>query len=193
MTKHNIDYSKTVIYKIVCNDPNIHNIYIGSSVNMTTRMSSHKSDCNNVLSKKYNLKIYQIIRLNGGWDNWSMVLIEYYPCHNNLEATLREQYYTQVLNSDLNLRVPGALNSVGRVEYHKRFGKQYRELNREKIRTKLNVKFTCECGGCYTYVNRTAHCNTTKHHKYMDDNYEWTYWWDDIQCTEKDYQISHYA
>lgn len=123
MPKHNIDYSKTAIYKIVCNDPNILNAYVGSTVNMTTRKSSHKSDCNNVSSPKHNLKIYKIIRLNGGWDNWSMILIEYYPCKNNLEATAREHYYTQAFNSTLNSRVPGALNSIGRVEYFKRFGK----------------------------------------------------------------------
>jgi hypothetical protein len=26
--------------------------------------------------KRYNLKLYQIIRANGGWDNWDMIEIE---------------------------------------------------------------------------------------------------------------------
>jgi hypothetical protein len=78
-------------------------------------------------------------------------------------------------------------------EYHKEKGKQYRIDNKEQICTKQNVKFMCECGGCYTYVNRIPHSNTMKHQNYINANYEWTYWWGDIQCTEQDYNISHFA
>ena len=190
MPKHNIDYSKIVIYKLVCNDPNIHNIYVGSTSNMITRKAKHKQDCTNKSSPAYNQKKNKVIRLNGGWFNWSMILIEYYPCNNNLEATAREHYYTELLNSTMNSRVPGAFNSIGQVEYSKRYYKE----NIERIRTKQNVKFSCECGGCYTYVNKTVHCRTTKHQDFINANYEHTYWWDDgTQCTEEEYNISHYA
>jgi predicted GIY-YIG superfamily endonuclease len=189
-----IDHSKTIIYKLVCNDLNIRNVYVGSTTNMIERKRNHKSECNNRSSPAYNQKKFKIIRLNGGWNNWSMILIEYYPCTNKFEAIARERYYTELLNSDMNSQIPGALNRIGKVEYHKQYNGKYQEQHKEQIRAKQNVKFQCECGGCYTYVNKTVHFRTEKHQKYMEANYEWTYWWDDgTQCTEQDYNnTSHY-
>ena len=37
MPKENIDYSKTIIYKIVCKDINIKDCYVGSTTNFTNR------------------------------------------------------------------------------------------------------------------------------------------------------------
>ena len=47
MPKKEIDYSKTIIYKIVCNDLNIKDCYIGSTTSFTKRKNRHKSNCNN--------------------------------------------------------------------------------------------------------------------------------------------------
>ena len=85
MPKKNIDYSKALIYKIVCNDLNIKDCYVGSTTDFTKRKGHHKRGCNNVNTKCYNYNVYQFIRANGGWDNWTMVLVENYPCENKLE------------------------------------------------------------------------------------------------------------
>ena len=69
MPKTAIDYSKTVMYKIVCRDPNIKEIYVGHTVNFIKRKSRHHGSCNCESDKAYNLKIYQCIRANGGWNN----------------------------------------------------------------------------------------------------------------------------
>ena len=37
MPRQNVDYSKTVIYKIVCNDENVDYLYIGSTTDITKR------------------------------------------------------------------------------------------------------------------------------------------------------------
>ena len=37
MPKKNIDYSKTIIYKIVCNDLNIIDVYVGQTTNFTKK------------------------------------------------------------------------------------------------------------------------------------------------------------
>jgi hypothetical protein len=133
-----------------------------------------------------------------------MILIEYYPCTNSFEAEARERYYTELLNSDMNTYTPNALNSIGKVEYNLQYYEQYKETiklrtkqyytqNKEQIRTKQCVKFSCECGGSYTYVNKIPHFKTIKHQDFINENYEWTYWWDEIQCTEEDYNICHFA
>ena len=66
MPKEVIDYSNTIIYKIVCNDPNITDCYVGSTTNIVKRRQSHKSVCNNENSKLFNFYVYQFIRENGG-------------------------------------------------------------------------------------------------------------------------------
>jgi len=91
MPKAPIDYKKTIIYKIVCNDLNIKDYFVGHTTNMTKRKSAHKSACNNEKDKKHNLKIYQIIRENGGWSNWNTLVVEEFPCKDKYEACKRER------------------------------------------------------------------------------------------------------
>ena len=84
MPKVPIDYSNTVIYKLVNKeDYDNANVYIGSTANFTQRKYCHKSRCNNEKDKAYDSKIYQNIRNDGGWDEWNMIEIEKYPCVDN--------------------------------------------------------------------------------------------------------------
>jgi hypothetical protein len=106
MPKKSIDFSKTMTYKIVSNDLNIRDCYVGSTTEFTKRKYNHKSICTNINSKHYNLKVYQFIRDNGNWVNWSMILIEMYPCVNHLECLQRERYWCEHLNATLNSAVP---------------------------------------------------------------------------------------
>lgn len=78
------------MYKIVCNDLNVNDNYVGHTTDFTKRRSGYKSYCTNPNSAKYNINVYKFIRDNGNWENWEMVLIEYYPCKDSLEATQRE-------------------------------------------------------------------------------------------------------
>ena len=104
MPRKDIDYSKCVIYKIVCNDLNINELYIGSTTEFIKRKHAHKHNTNNDNSKDF--KVYEFIRNNGGWDNWSMFEIEKFPCRDGQEARARERYWCEQTNSTLNSRVP---------------------------------------------------------------------------------------
>lgn len=106
MPRKPMDYSKTIIYKLVCNDLNITDIYIGHTTEFRRRKNEHKSRCCNPTSLAYNFYKYQFIREHGGWDNWSMILIENYPCINKLEAEKRERYWIEELNATLNASIP---------------------------------------------------------------------------------------
>ena len=106
MPKNNINYSNTIIYKIVCNDLNIKDLYVGSTTDYYNRKSNHKCSCNLENGKNYNLNIYKLIRATGGWDNWSMVEIEKFPCKDSMEARSRERYWCEQLNSTLNSNKP---------------------------------------------------------------------------------------
>ena len=92
------DFSKLVIYKIRCNDPLIIDFYVGSTTCFKNRKNQHKTDC-----EKGTQKIYQTIRENGGWSNWTMVEIEIYPCNSSVEARIREEYWRNELQASLNM------------------------------------------------------------------------------------------
>ena len=94
------------IYKLCCCDPSIKEIYIGSTKNMKERKRCHKKACNNSNDRAYGSYVYQFIRKHGGFDNWSMILIEtvnYDTKHQlkNYERKNIEQY-----ESSLNCNIP---------------------------------------------------------------------------------------
>jgi hypothetical protein len=153
MPRTAIDYSKTIIYKIVCNDLTITDLYISATTDFPKRKSSHKSICNGD-SKDSNSKIYKIIRNNGGWDNWAMIQIEEYPCANGNEAKARVRYWIEELNAKLNIKVPLRTRAEYRVDnkeeittYNKKYNEDYKDAlkekrrqNREKNRDEINRK-----------------------------------------------------
>ena len=96
-----IIYANTQIYRFVCNDINIINTYVGSTTNWTHRKAHHKHSCNNPNDKNHHYNVYQVIRDNGGWDNWNMVLVEDYPCNGKREAEQREQYWKEHYNDTM--------------------------------------------------------------------------------------------
>ena len=108
MPKQEVDYSKTVIYKIVCKDMNIKDVYVGHTTDFRKRKHSHKDRCCNIQkSGKHNYNVYQIIRENGGWDNWDMIEIEKYPCSDSNEARQRERYWYELNYCTMNEKHPG--------------------------------------------------------------------------------------
>ena len=179
MPRLSIDYSKGLIYKLCCLDPNVKEIYVGSTTNFVERKKGHKGSHNNPNVKEYNYKVYQHIRAFGGWTNWEMVLIEYFPCDNELELGRRENYWKQELQSSLNSRTPPMYET--KQEYMKNVyetnkevlkekAKLYKQDNKEQITEKNNQKYTCECGGRYTLIHRARHFRTKVHQKHLAEN-----------------------
>jgi len=99
MPKKDIDYSNTIIYKIYCKDNTITDVYVGHTTNFIQRKYAHKIACNNLNN---NLKIYNIIRCNGGWENWDMIQIAKYNCKDSTEARFKEQEHYNELKASLN-------------------------------------------------------------------------------------------
>jgi hypothetical protein len=123
------DYSKALIYKIVCNDIKIKECYYGSTTNFKARKCHHKSSCNNINSINYNEPKYQFIRENGGWNNWKIVLIKYYPCNTKLELEREERLCMEQDENRLNTQLPAKTD-----DEKKQYGKEWREENKEYIK-----------------------------------------------------------
>ena len=102
MVKNNLDYSNTIIYKITCNDTNVSDLYVGHTTNFIERKRGHKYSCVNNKSSSYKCKLYEVIRNNGGWDNWNMEIINCFNCKDQYEARVKEQEYFVALNATLN-------------------------------------------------------------------------------------------
>ena len=124
MPRKAINYANTVIYKIICKDEAITDIYVGRTTQANIRESTHKS------SSKCNQEyVYEVIRLHGNWKNWKFVIIEKYPCNNSIEADDREQFWINTLQATLNTQI-----KYSDVEYKK----EWYYKNQERIRIQQN-------------------------------------------------------
>jgi hypothetical protein len=119
-----LNYQNSVVYKICCKDPEIKDIYVGSTTNFKRRMSGHKTNCNNEKSKEYNYPVYRFIRDTGGFDNWSVVKIRDVCCKDKYDLVAEERKEFEKLGATLNNNYPV------------RSKKEYIEENKEEIRRK---------------------------------------------------------
>jgi hypothetical protein len=78
-----------------------------------------------------------MIRENEGWNNWSMIEIEKYPCNDKNKACARERYWYELLNANMNTYCP-TLNVKNRKEKRKISHKIHYETNREAILQKVH-------------------------------------------------------
>jgi len=134
-----VDYSNGLIYKLCCKDPNITDIYIGSTTNMRNRKNRHKSCCNNPNDQRYNLKVYKFIRENGGWDNWDLILVEYVNCNSKQELLKEERVVIELLKSNLNSHIPTRTMKEW-YEEHKEQLQEYSKNYYNEKKTKLIEK-----------------------------------------------------
>ena len=169
MPKVPINFKKSVIYKICCDDVSITDVYVGSTTNLSKRKPVHKYKCNNERDKAHNLNVYQFIRANGGWDNWDVVVVEEYPCDSKNQLHTRERHHMEPLNATLNKVIPTRTQKEYQKEYQKENVekikarkkeyyqenaeklKEWREENSEKIRVRQRV--------CKTEKIPCPHCN----------------------------------
>jgi hypothetical protein len=152
MPKTEIDYSNTIIYKITCKDKAITDVYVGHTTNFVQRKHAHKQCCKNNKSAKHNCKLYEVIRANGGWINWSMEIVNFYNCADHYAARKKEYEHFIELSATLNSIEP--------------FPKPKVIIKNDNIPKQKVVHF---CNSCNIYSNGLKafehHKNTPKHKK----------------------------
>jgi len=146
--------------------------YVGSTTDFHARKIGHKTNCSNSNRRNYNLKIYQVIRANGGWDQFEMVIVKTMVCCKE-EARQEEEKCRIELSSKLN-----SIRAVKSIEYILKYQSDYREKNKEHIlnymteytkqnREKIFQKFDCECGGKYVHKCKARHLRSNLHQDYL--------------------------
>jgi len=143
-----MDIHTCYIYKIVCKDPCVDDIYVGSTVDMKKRKNRHKRDCHNPDRINHNYKLYEFIRFHDGFDNWKMILLEELHCSKK-ERYEKEREYIELLNATLNEYRP-IITLEERKEKHRiwcnnnkeklnKINRQYRQNNKEKIKERKRI------------------------------------------------------
>ena len=174
------------IYKIVCDDlPEF--IYVGSTKAFRRRKNQHKQYVN-LPDTKGKAKLYNIIRENGGWDNWRMVLVEECGEITLNEARIREEHFRQELKANLNSIKCIILQDKKEYtkehynkEYHQEYreknkerykeqAKEYYEKNKEKRQQRNKETITCECGCVMRRYCLSRHLKTKKHLELINNN-----------------------
>ena len=144
MPKENIDYSKTIIYKIVCKDIDIKDCYVGSTTDFVRRKSEHKKHVIKDTEKSY-YYIYDFIKKNEGWDNWEMIEIEKYNASDKLDSLKRERFWLEELKATLNKKTPSKTHSESKKDWRTKNIEKVKEQNK-KDKEKYKEKITCDCG-----------------------------------------------
>jgi len=154
----------SVLYKIYCKNKNIKECYIGSTSNFNHRKQTHKSSCVNSNCKGHNNKLYQFIRDNGNWDNWSMEIIKKLEnCNSVLELIKQEQEAID------NCEYPLLNDETAYISFEE---KRENKINRDKKNSqKRNDKLKEDriiCNFCNCEMRRDKfkrHCEEADKHK----------------------------
>jgi len=142
MPLNKINYKNIVIYKIQHID-NEEMLYVGHTTDFTKRKYQHKFSCNTDTDKSFNLKLYQMIRENGGWEMFNMVEVNKFPCNDRNEAAAEEDRVIRMLKANMNSR--------------------YSILDKQHKHELANSKVECECGNHYTRKHKTRHEKSQRH------------------------------
>ena len=168
MPKTAIDYSNTIIYKIFCKDTSITELYVGHTTNFVQRKHTHKQNCINKKSLSYRCKLYEVIRNNGGWDNWRMEIVDFFKCEDIYAAKEKEQYFFESLNATLNSIEPLLKHKIKQddtiILAKNIIDKE--ETHTEKQSTELHLYKCWHCNYITSYKsNFEKHNDTIKHIK----------------------------
>ena len=155
-----VDYSKTIIYKLYCNNPDVKEFYIGHTSNLYERKRRHKTCCNSNTEKNtaYNRKVYRIIRENGGFDNWKFEILETANLKNKDEAETLERDYVERLKPLCNFELPGQFidNNIQKYK-HENY-----EKNKEKVLERAKTYYEENKEDKLEYQKNYAKENTEK-------------------------------
>jgi hypothetical protein len=153
MPKTATDYSKNIIYKIQHNDDDSL-LYVGHTTNFIKRKSLHKYHC-----ETHPSPVYKMIRDNGGWNCFTMIVIQNFPCETKMEARIEEDRMMREMKASMNTR-RAFTSPQERKDYMKEYKKEYYQSNREVINEKLkdyyraNKEQICEYKREYHQVNK---------------------------------------
>jgi hypothetical protein len=184
-------------YRIYSKNPAITECYIGSTEDLYQRKSTHKANCNNINNPYYNIKIYQYIRSNGGFESFEFEVIDTIT-FSKTDRLFHERRLIKLYGATLNTVVRPIITEEDKNEYKKEYyethkekideyqkeyqkeyrethkeyykehSKEYYETHKEELHNKKNTKMVCDvCGVEHSYGNKSRHLKSKKHQDYI--------------------------
>jgi len=167
------DYSKSKIYKLVCDDPEL--IYYGSTLQpLYKRLNGHKRSYQ---SKTRDTSSETLFKIGGV----KIILVEEFSCDNKEQMFKKEREYIEG-NKCVNIRIPSRTVEEWyktNPESLKNAKAKYYNANKEKILAELKIKndtmVTCECGVTLKKGSLYYHKKSKKHLKNLNSNTSMVY------------------
>lgn len=118
------DYKNGKIYKIVSNVTN--DVYIGSTCSpLSQRLAEHRRKYNQYLNGKFHyITSFKVLETN----DYSIILMEDYPCEKKEQLLARERLYIQGCDTHVNKNLPTRTNK----EYRQDNQDYFKEYNRNR-------------------------------------------------------------
>lgn len=138
-------------YQIVCNDPFIKKCYIGKTKDFKNREATHKSK-----SFYCDIPLYQVIRMHGGWNNWSMKLYHKSMCDDPSSIYIEFAIIKQFKDNGYDL-----LNCQSPCDYPRQ------EYNKIKCREHYAIKKECACGWFGSKMDWAHHQKSKRHQLFI--------------------------
>ena len=190
MPPGNEDWSNGKIYKIISNNPDIKEVYYGSTVQkLLTRMAGHRDSYTSWIKGKGGCCASSFYLFEKyGVEQFHIELIENYPCESREQLHTRENIYIRgydCVNKKSAITTREELQKYNKQykidnkdkirEREKQYKidnkerlKQYRIDNKDRINIQHKEKITCECGCEILKCILKRHKNTEKHKKKME-------------------------
>jgi hypothetical protein len=153
------------IYRLFINNTTI---YIGETGNIKKKYIAHKSDCYNKNSKKYNYRLYVVIRQLYITQEMFYDVVKYeflYNVPNKCSAVMDDlvmEFYSSHCNL-LNNQRGNVFNVNDSIEDNQQYIRQYYQDNKDII----NEKIECEHGSFFVGRNLQRHIISVKHQSYV--------------------------
>ena len=146
--------------------------YIGSTVNIKSRIKKHKFSCHNKKSVQYYSQLYKYIRANDLKIKpkiYATYKVNGSKKFNNKMRMLIEQYYIDKYNTINNgLNCVRAFTSA---KYKRENTRQWKLNNRDRINKRQRIKVKCEKCGCISNkCNILRHLKTNKCKRIYNNN-----------------------
>lgn len=131
-----------IVYKLICKDISVKDIYVGATTETLRRRWTHHK---NKYKAFIHRKVYAFIKIHGGINQWELVEIESVQFTDIIDLRKKEQYWKDNLNASLNVFRCHGINVERRKIVAKEwrqsnkqneleYAKRYRENNKEKIK-----------------------------------------------------------
>ena len=167
-----VNYNNEKIYKIVADDGDKGDVYVGSTTKkyLCDRMHYHRKDYKRWKKEGKVSKVssYELFE-KYGVENCYIVLIELVNVNSKDELIARERFYIESIKC-VNKRIEGRTKKEyndANKETHKERNKLYYENHKETLNIKLSKPFSCKCGSVCCYGDKSKHFKTIKHQNFL--------------------------